>query len=75
LPQSVRFLGRKVYLGVVIVISSVLARGPNRDALQLLRADLQVSWNTLARWCKWWLELLGSPLWQSIRGLLGKGKL
>lgn len=70
LPQSVRFLGRKVYLGVVIVIASVLARGPNRDALRLLQAHLQVSWNTLARWCKWWLQLPGSPLWQSIRGLL-----
>ena len=70
MPESVRFLGRKVYLGVVIVIASVFARGPSRDALRLLQAHLQVSWNTLARWRIWWLELPRSGFWQSVRGLL-----
>jgi hypothetical protein len=70
LPESVRFLGRKVYLGVVVVIASVLARGPTRDALRLLQSHLQVSWNTLKRWCTWWLELPRSAFWQSIRGVL-----
>lgn len=70
MPESVRFLGRKVYLGVVIVIASVLARGPTRDALRLLQLHLEVSWNTLARWRTWWLELPRSGFWQGIRGLL-----
>jgi hypothetical protein len=70
LPESVRFLGRKVYLGVVVVIASVVARGPTRDALRLLQAHLQVSWNTLKRWRTWWLELPRSEFWQSIRGVL-----
>jgi hypothetical protein len=70
MPESVRFLGRKVYLGVVTVIASTLARGPNRDAIRLLQAQLQVSWNTVARWCRWWLELPGTSFWQRISGIL-----
>ena len=70
LPESVRFLGRKVYLGVVVVIASVVARGPTRDALRLLQAHLRVSWNTLNRWRTWWLELPRRDFWQSIRGIL-----
>ena len=70
LPESVRFLGRKVYVGVVVVIASVVARGRTRDALRLLQAHLRVSWNTLNRWRTWWLELPGRDFWQSIRGVL-----
>ena len=70
IPESVRFLGRKVYLGVVVVIASVLARGPTRDALRLLQAHLQVSWNTLERWRTWWRELPRSGFWQSVQGVL-----
>lgn len=70
MPASVRFLGRKVYLGIVTVIASALARGPNRDAVRLLQAQLQVSWNTVTRWCRWWLELPGTSFWQRIGGIL-----
>ena len=70
LPESVRFLGRKVYLGVVVVIASVLGRGPTRDALGLLRSHLQVSWNTLKRWRTWWLELPHCAFWQRVRGVV-----
>jgi hypothetical protein len=65
MPESVRFLGRKVYLGVVIAVASVLARGPTRDALRLLQGHLQVSWNTLARWRLWWQEPPRSRFWQA----------
>jgi hypothetical protein len=70
MPGSVRFLGRKVYLAVVICVATVLVRGADRNALQLLRRELGVSWNTLRRWCVWWRALTGSAFWQRIRGWL-----
>lgn len=70
IPESVRFLGRKVYLGVFVVIASVLARGPTRDALRFLQAHLRVSWNTLKRWRTWWRELPRSDFWRSVQGVL-----
>lgn len=70
LPASVRFLGRKVYLAVVVSVARVLVRGADRNAVQLLRRELGVSWNTLRRWCTWWQELTGSALWQRVRGSL-----
>lgn len=70
MPGSVRFLGRKVYLAVVICVATVLVRGADRNALQLLRRELGVSWNTLRRWCAWWQALTGSAFWQRVRGWL-----
>lgn len=70
LPGSVRFLGRKVYLAVVVCLATVLVRGADRDAVQLLRRELGVSWSTLRRWCAWWRALTGSAFWQRVRGWL-----
>jgi hypothetical protein len=70
MPESVRFLGRKVYLGVVVAVGTVLARGADRGAMRLLRRQLGVSWSTVKRWCTWWRELTGSAFWQRIRGTL-----
>jgi hypothetical protein len=70
LPPSVRFLGRKVFVAVAIAVATVVVRGRDRDAVGLLRRELGVSWQTLQRWCRWWLELTGTALWQRIRGTL-----
>jgi hypothetical protein len=73
LPESVRFLARKVYLAVVVAIATVVESGSDGDARRLLRRQLGVSSNTLARWRRWWRELTGSAFWQSIRGRLPIG--
>lgn len=70
LPESVRFLGRKVYFAVVVAVATVVARGADRGAVRLLRQQLGVSWSTVKRWKVWWQQLTGSALWQRIRGTL-----
>jgi len=73
MPESVRFLGRKVYLAVVVAVATVVARGPERGALRLLRQELGVARSTLARWRQWWRELTGSAFCQRLRGTLPIG--
>jgi len=53
LPPSLRFLGRRVYLEVVVVLASVAAM------VQSLRAaaeSTEVPARTLGRWGQWWRE-------------------
>jgi hypothetical protein len=60
-PASVRFLGRRVYLGIVVVLLAVLAHGATARRLGRLRAVLgEVSERTLARWRRWWREAIPS---------------
>ena len=70
LPESVRFLGRKVFLGVVIAVATVLVRGADRNATERLRRELGMSRSTLARWCRWWRALPQTAPWLSTRGTL-----
>jgi hypothetical protein len=55
-PPSVRFLGRKVYLGAVVVLVAAMRQGPSprrvRELSQLFGADRQ----TIARWQVFWQE-------------------
>jgi len=56
-PPSVRFLGRRVYLGAVIVLVAVLVEGATRKRIAKLRALVDdVSERTIERWRKWWRE-------------------
>jgi hypothetical protein len=50
LPPSVRFLGRKVYVGVWIALISAMTRGPTARALSVLRRELGVHATTVWRW-------------------------
>jgi hypothetical protein len=68
-PPSVRFLGRKVYLGAVVVLATALQHGPSRTAVTRLSALLRISRRTLARWCGWWSTTFAtSRFWESLRG-------
>lgn len=68
-PPSVRFLGRKVYLGAVVVLASALARGPTKTSVTKLSALLGITRRTLARWCQWWSTMFAtSRFWESLRG-------
>lgn len=70
IPPSVRFLGRKVYTAAAVVIATAVGRGWDRNAVQLVREELGVSPGTLARWRRWWRELVGSAFWVRVRGQL-----
>jgi hypothetical protein len=64
-PPSVRFLGRRVYPGVVVVLVSALAQGINARRAQIVRRQLGIDEHTLRRWREWWLEhFVQSPFWK-----------
>lgn len=68
-PPSVRFLGRKVYLGAVVVLATALRHGPTRTRAARLREVLGVDARTLARWRQWWRDTFAaSPWWRAMRG-------
>ena len=65
-PPSVRFLGRKVYVGVVVVLVSAMMHGLKRKRVERLREELGISERTLQRWRAWWLEnFVDSAFWKS----------
>ena len=68
-PPSVRFLGRRVYLGAVVVLASALQHGVSAFRERRLKELFGVSRQTLLRWRTWWLEAFPvSRFWQSLRG-------
>ena len=67
-PASVRFLGRRVYLGVVVVLATALQQGLSPWRARRLRELLGVSVQTLARWRTWWRETFTeSTFWKAAR--------
>ena len=64
-PPSVRFLGRKVYLGVIVVLISALEYGLSAKRREWLIDALDVPPQTLWRWQCWWREVFAEgPWWQ-----------
>jgi hypothetical protein len=65
-PPSVRFLGRKVYLGAVVVLATALRHGTTPRRSARLRELFGVSAKTVARWRTWWREVFAeSPQWRA----------
>jgi hypothetical protein len=63
--MSVRFLGRRVYLGLAVVLGSARHAGQNPAAARV-SAALAVPVRTLARWRAWWREQFPrTALWQA----------
>ena len=63
--MSVRFLGRRVYLGLAVVLESARHAGPIPAASRLANA-LAIPIRTLERWRQWWqTEFALTPLWQA----------
>jgi len=55
LPPSVRFLGRRVYLGVVVIVASIVAQALTElGELGELRSKTGVPARTVRRWLGWW---------------------
>ena len=70
-PPSMRFLGRRVYLGAVVVLASVLLHGADAKRVTRLQELIGVDRRTLERWRAWWLaERPRSMWWQMARGEL-----
>ena len=68
-PPSVRFLGRRVYLGGVVVLASALQHGVSAFRAKRLKQLFGASRQTLERWRTWWLETFpASRFWQALRG-------
>jgi hypothetical protein len=55
-PPSLRFLGRKVYLGTVVTLISAMRQGATAARVRHLSAVLGIDRRTLARWRAWWLS-------------------
>ncbi|MBE7449298.1 MAG: hypothetical protein HS111_10470 [Kofleriaceae bacterium] len=68
-PPSVRFLGRRVYAGAVVVLATALLHGPSKKSVTKLSALLGISRRTLVRWRRWWSTMFPtSRFWTSLRG-------
>jgi hypothetical protein len=73
LPPSVRFLGRRVYLGVVVVLVSAMIGGITQKRAEAIREIVGVSIRTLHRWRKWWREIfVVTPFWKANRSRFAK---
>ena len=68
-PPSVRYLGRKVYLGAIVILVAAMQQGPSprrvRELTELFGADRR----TIARWCTFWREHFPqTAFWKVQRG-------
>lgn len=67
-PPSVRFLGRKVYWGVVVVLMAAMQHGIKPARVEVLRERLGIDPQTLKRWRTWWLTtFVESKFWKEAR--------
>lgn len=69
-PGSLRFLGRKVFFGAMVVLISAMQSGLNPARMKRLRELVGVSRRTVARWRDWWRRVFaGSSFWRAHRAL------
>ena len=68
-PPSVRFLGGRVYLGVMVVLVAAMMHGANSRRIAILSRELGIDRRTLERWRQWWLEtFVETPFWKAAGG-------
>jgi hypothetical protein len=68
-PRSVRFLGRRVYLGAVVVLAAALRQGITPVRAGKLGELFGVDRRTLMRWRRWWLDRMPrTDFWKRARG-------
>jgi hypothetical protein len=67
-PESVRFLGRKVYAGLIVVLVSAMMHGLKPERVRRIREMLKIDPSTLKRWRQWWLDnFVCSSFWKEMR--------
>ena len=70
-PPSVRFLGPKVYLGVIVILISALRQGPTPRRVRELSTRFGADRRTIARWQVFWREHFPqTPFWKTARAHL-----
>ena len=75
LPPSILFMGRRVYLSVIVVLVTALRQGATPLSQAKLKAWMGADLRTIRRWRKWWQEEFPkSPFWRGARGLFS-GKI
>jgi hypothetical protein len=68
-PASLIFLGRKVYLAVVVTVVTAMRCGVTPVRMRRLKEWVGVSRQTVLRWQRWWQELLPKmPFWRAACG-------
>jgi len=72
-PPSFRFLGRRVYVSVVVTLVTALRHGATPQRVAKLRAEMGICRRTLERWRQWWAdEFTRTSFWQSAKGWLAQ---
>jgi hypothetical protein len=67
-PESVRFLGRRVYAGLIVVLVSAMIHGLSAERVRRIREVLEIDCRTLERWRQWWLDnFVRSSFWKAAR--------
>lgn len=67
-PPSVRFLGRKVYWSVAVVLMAAMQHGAKPAQVKVLREKLGIDRQTLERWREWWLiTFVQSAFWKEMK--------
>ena len=67
-PPSVRFLGRRVYAGFVVVLMSAMMHGLKPERVRLVQEKLGIDRRTLERWREWWLTaFVQRSFWRAAR--------
>jgi hypothetical protein len=67
-PPSVRFLGRRVYVSLMVVLVSALRHGLTPTRIGILRESLGIDRRTVERWRQRWLEsFVQSSFWKEAR--------
>jgi hypothetical protein len=65
-PPSLRFLGRRVYVGGTMLLVSIMVNGGRRAQLSELSREFGVNRRTLARWREWWCTtFVQTRFWQA----------
>jgi hypothetical protein len=70
-PPSVRFLGPKVYLGVIVILISAMQQGPTPRRVRELSKRFGADRRTIARWQVFWREHFPQThFWKTARARL-----
>ena len=73
-PASVRFFGRRLYFGALVVLLCSLRGGLLPQRVAFLRRVIGVSRRTLERWRSWWTEdFADSAFWRGSSGRFADG--
>lgn len=70
-PPSLRYFGRRVYLGALVVLVTAMVSGLTPRRAAKLRALVGVDRRTVERWRRWWREVLPrTDFWRTTEGRL-----